>query len=255
LTATLADIRARVREDLQDTDDTNYRWSNDELDGAIERAVQRYSFARPLQQKTDVATVASSHDLDLSSLAGRLKVYSIEFPMGEYPPFLQHFEIYVDTASMEAEGDGENAAVRWGKRHSLQGVTAWEASTAYAAGDIVIPTTGNGRWYECTVAGTSDAAEPTWPATDGGTVEDNTVTWSCSVPTLPVEHEEIIVLGATAYLALSAAAYTADRATISGRWASPAFIRWGAARLDLYHSRLKDLGRTIKEGSFLRSSW
>ena len=36
----IATMRARVREDLQDTDAANYRWSNDEVDGAIERTVR-----------------------------------------------------------------------------------------------------------------------------------------------------------------------------------------------------------------------
>ena len=191
MSALLADIRTRVREDLQDTGDSNYRWTNDEIDGAIERAIREYSLACPLKQKTDVATVDGSHELDISGLANRLKVYSIEFPKGEYPPFLQSFELYMDTAYMEAEGNGDDVAVRWGELHTL----------------------------------------------------------STTETTIPVEHEETVVLGATAYLATSAAAYTADRATISGRWAAPAFLRWGAARLGLYHSRLKDLTRNIKTGS------
>jgi hypothetical protein len=60
--------------------------------------------------------------------------------------------------------------------------TAWTASTAYALGDIVVPTAGleNGFRYECTVAGTSHATtEPTWPIVEGATVVDNTATWTC----------------------------------------------------------------------------
>lgn len=54
--------------------------------------------------------------------------------------------------------------------------TAWQASTAYAVGDFVAPTTGNGHYYRCTAAGTSGSSEPTWP-TDGTTVTDGGVTW------------------------------------------------------------------------------
>jgi len=59
--------------------------------------------------------------------------------------------------------------------------TAWQASHAYVLGDIVVPTAGleNGFRYECTTAGTSDSSEPTWPLTEGGTVDDNTATWTC----------------------------------------------------------------------------
>ncbi|MBM4339142.1 MAG: flagellar hook protein FlgE [Deltaproteobacteria bacterium] len=56
--------------------------------------------------------------------------------------------------------------------------SAWAASTAYTAGTRVYPPTPNGYSYECTVAGTSGAAGPTWPTTIGATVVDGTVTWT-----------------------------------------------------------------------------
>lgn len=55
----------------------------------------------------------------------------------------------------------------------------WAATTAYSLGDIVIPTTENSYYYECTTAGTSSGTEPvTWDTTPGGTTSDNTVTWT-----------------------------------------------------------------------------
>lgn len=54
--------------------------------------------------------------------------------------------------------------------------TAWAASTAYSVGDTAQPTTANGYYYRCTVAGTSGSTEPTWPTTSG-TVADGGVTW------------------------------------------------------------------------------
>lgn len=57
--------------------------------------------------------------------------------------------------------------------------TAWATGHAYAVGDIVRPTTGNGHLFRCIVAGTSHATtEPTWPTVSGQTVVDNTVTWA-----------------------------------------------------------------------------
>lgn len=53
----------------------------------------------------------------------------------------------------------------------------WAAATAYATGAIVTPTTRNEHYYTCTVAGTSGAAEPTWPTTADETVVDGGVTW------------------------------------------------------------------------------
>lgn len=68
--------------------------------------------------------------------------------------------------------------------------TTWQASTAYQLNDIVIPSPPNGHAYQCIVAGTTGASQPTWPFTDltidpfnpsvtktGGTVTDNVVTW------------------------------------------------------------------------------
>jgi len=56
----------------------------------------------------------------------------------------------------------------------------WAVSTAKVLGDYVVPTTFNGWRYECTVAGTTDDdTEPTWPTTEGETVVDATVTWTC----------------------------------------------------------------------------
>ena len=55
----------------------------------------------------------------------------------------------------------------------------WVATTAYALGDSVEPTTPNTRRYECTTAGTSDGSEPTFPTGGlGSTVADGTVVWT-----------------------------------------------------------------------------
>ncbi|MFU8796504.1 MAG: phage major capsid protein [Dehalococcoidia bacterium] len=64
---------------------------------------------------------------------------------------------------------------------SLIGGEAWQAATAYALGDIVVPEEGeeNGFRYECVVAGTSDAAAPAWPIVHGDTVVDDTAEWIC----------------------------------------------------------------------------
>jgi hypothetical protein len=57
--------------------------------------------------------------------------------------------------------------------------------------------------------------------------------------TIPEQYEELIVLGATGYLATSASVYTVDRATIAGRHATINFGRWGQERLDRYEKKLR----------------
>jgi hypothetical protein len=183
----LTEMRARVREDLQDTDTSNYRWTNDEVDGAIERVVREFSLAYPLPQQDDIATTDGSNELDISSLTKLLKVYSVEFPIGQHPPYYQRFTQYMATLYMDGQGNGDDARVRWGKQHTL------------------------------------DAASST----------------------IPEEFEEIIVLGATGYLATSAAVYTVDRATIAGRHATINFGTWGQQRLDRYEKKLKAISSRV----------
>lgn len=60
--------------------------------------------------------------------------------------------------------------------HEPQTRTAWVTATAYAIGDVIIPTTANGHRYICYDAGTSGGVEPTWP-TNGTTVADGTAGW------------------------------------------------------------------------------
>jgi hypothetical protein len=181
----LTEMTARVREDLQDTDSQNYRWTTAEIEGAISRVVMEYSIHAPIEQQTDIATTDGNTEVDLSSLSGLLRVESVEFPIGKAPKYLQRFELWTGHVYMEDEGDGSNARVRWLKKHTL------------AAGSTTIPT----------------------------------------------EHDEIIVLGATGYLAMSAAAYTVDRATIAGHYGTLNYKLWGKERLDRYDKKLKEIAR------------
>ena len=182
---TLTELRARVRQDLQDEDISNYRWTDDQIDGEIERVVREFSLFLPLEQQTDLATTSGSRDIDISSLAKRLKVFSLEFPLDYHPRSFQKFEVYMDTLTMEDEGNGDDARLRWGKQHTL------------------------------------DAASST----------------------IPEQYDEVIVLGATGYLATSASVYTVDRATIAGRDATINYLKWGQERLARYEQQLNSLRR------------
>jgi len=182
----LIEMRARVREDLQDTDNQNYRWTDDEVDGAIYRVVTEYSLRAPIEQQDDIATTDGDTELDISTLTGLLEIESVEFPIGQTPKYLQRTEYWAGHLYMEDEGDGEDARVRWLKKHTLDAQSI----------------------------------------------------------TIPAEHEEIIVLGATGYLAMSASAYTVDRASIAGRHATINYKAWGKERLDRYDRKLKAVSRT-----------
>ena len=184
----LTEMRARVREDLQDTDAQNYLWTDDEVDGAIDRVVLEYSLLASMQQQDDIATTEGDTELDISTLTGLLEIESVEFPIGQTPKYLQRTEYWSGQLYMEDEGNGNDARVRWLKKHTL---------------DV-------------------------------------------SSTTIPEEHEEIIVLGATGYLAMSASAYTVDRASIAGRHATINYKAWGKERLDRYDKKLKAVSRSSK---------
>jgi len=184
----LTEMRARVREDLQDTDSQNYRWTDDEVDGAIDRVITEYSLHAPIEQQDDIATTDGDTELDISSLTGLLEVESVEFPIGYKPKYFQRTEYWAGHLYMQDEGNGNDARVKWLKKHTLD----------------------------------------------------------ASSTTIPAEHEEIIVLGATGYLAMSASAYTVDRASIAGRHATINFKAWGKERLDRYDRKLKAVSRTSR---------
>jgi hypothetical protein len=179
----LTEMRTRVREDLQDTDSENYRWTNDEVDGAIDRVVTEYSMYAPIQQQDDIATTDGDTELDTSSLSELLKIESVEFPTGKTPKYMQHFEHWAGKLYMQDKGDGSNARVRWLKKHTL-------------------------------------TAEST---------------------TIPTEHDEVIVLGATGYLAMSASANTVDRAFIAGSYGTVSYKAWAIERLRRYDFKLQDI--------------
>jgi len=192
----LATMRARVRQDLQDEDAQNYRWTDDQVDGAIQRVVREFSIVYPIQQQDDIATVESSREIDISSLSGLIRVESVEFPIGENPTYYQKFRLWQDTIEMTNEGDGSDARVRWYKEHTLNG----------------------------------------------------------SSSTIPAQFEELIVLGATGYLASSASVYTVDKATIAGKWATINFLKWGEQRLDRYDKKLKALKSRVITREFYTDS-
>ena len=176
----LIEMRARVRQDLQDTEAATYHWTDDEVDGAIQRVVLEYSLAAPIQKQDDIATTIDDTEIDISTLTDIVRVESVEFPIGERPPSLQPFQHWGSSLYMTHIGDGEDARIRWLQKHTL------------AAGST----------------------------------------------TIPLQHDEIIVLGATGYLAMSAAAYTVDRASIAGRHGTVSYRAWGKERLVRYDDAL-----------------
>jgi len=118
---TLITMRAVVRRNLHDEDATAYLWTDNEIDRHLAHAVTEFSLALPLETRADVATVAGGRDLDITALTGRISIAAVEFPKGYLPPRYNRFGVWLDTLTLldEAVGTGANAAVYYGKLHTL----------------------------------------------------------------------------------------------------------------------------------------
>ncbi len=180
----LVEMRDRARNDLQDTEPADYRWTDPQIDGAIYRALREYSLAAPIQKQDDLPTVSGDREIDITTLSRLIKIESLEFPIGLLPPSYRHISYWAGRLAMQEDGDGNDARIRWWQAHHLDAVST----------------------------------------------------------TVPQEHREVIILGATGYLAMSASAYSVDRASIAGRHATINYRAWGRERLASYEWKLKAIG-------------
>ena len=118
----LADMRARLRQDLHDEDENNYRWSDEELNRHIEHAVRELSLAVPLEAKATLTTTAGSRELSLSTISDLVAIEAVEYPVGRYPPRYVRFSLWGDTLTLLVEGapsGGEEVYIYYGKLHTL----------------------------------------------------------------------------------------------------------------------------------------
>ena len=114
--------RERVRRDLRDEDATDQRWSDDEIDRHIGRALHELALAAPLEASATLQTQASSRDVDISALTDRVVVDAVEYPTGEYPPVYARFSLWGDTLTLLVDrlpGGAENVVVRYAALHTL----------------------------------------------------------------------------------------------------------------------------------------
>ena len=116
----LWEMRTNVRRDLKDEDGSNYRWTNDEIDRAIAKALKEFSSYVPREMKSTIATVDDSIELDISSLTDRFSVDKVEFPIDQEPRQFTRLEVYQDILYFrDTEGNGEDCYVYWKKVHTL----------------------------------------------------------------------------------------------------------------------------------------
>jgi len=119
----IEEMRALVRIDLKDPwyEGRVPKWFDEELDRAIQRAVEEYSQFVPLPQKTTLATTSGRDYVDIGALTSRVRVYRVEFPIGQKPRRYQPFRVFMDQLIFTGDdvGNGSDCAIEWGKVHTI----------------------------------------------------------------------------------------------------------------------------------------
>jgi hypothetical protein len=123
----LSEMRTRVRRDLHDEDPANQRWTDDELDRHIERAVRELSLAIPLEAKATLTTTEGSRDISLASLSDLVAVEAAEYPVDKYPPSYIPFSVWAGTLTLLVDATppgGESVNIYYGEMHTLDAATS-----------------------------------------------------------------------------------------------------------------------------------
>ncbi len=122
----LTEMRTIVRRDLHDEDDTNYRWTDEELDRHITHAVKDFSEAIPYEQKAIKATTSGSREIDISSITDRIVIEAVEYPVAQFPKKYQRYSLWADTLTLLGDEvpNGSNAHIYYGKLHTLDVTTS-----------------------------------------------------------------------------------------------------------------------------------
>ena len=133
---TLTEMRADVRRDLKDEVAAGYRWSDDEIDRAIEKAVLVYSSYCPLMQlDATIHTVDQGNTVSLATLTERIDVVKVEHPIDNQPYQSRRFKVWGDMLTFQDGylGDGGVCNIYWLKKHTLS-----TTSTIPSAHDHII---------------------------------------------------------------------------------------------------------------------
>jgi hypothetical protein len=121
---TIADIRARLRTDLHDTDSANYRWTDGELDRHTQRTVREFSLAAPLEAKTTLTATPGSRDVSISALTDLVAIEAVEYPTGHYPACYVRYSVWLTTTTLLIDGApsaADSIAVYYTKLHTIDG--------------------------------------------------------------------------------------------------------------------------------------
>ena len=121
----LSGVRAVVRQMLTDelvSSDTDYAWTDDELDLYINDCLAEIAEYKPYEVKETLTTTANSRELDLSVIDDLVEVKKVEYPVDEQPRQFRNFSVWGDILRMaldSAPEAGESVYLYCAKYHSL----------------------------------------------------------------------------------------------------------------------------------------
>lgn len=136
---TLSEFRESLRRELFDPADDEPRFTDADLDHAIDRALSELSRAAPWTRDATLTTSPDSRLVDLSSLTEVWSVEEVEWPTGQYPPKTCTFMVlptsdgapgFIFLLVPEAPSAAESVRVRWGTKH-VASDSRWTAPDAY----------------------------------------------------------------------------------------------------------------------------
>jgi len=145
MATTLTTLRDRVEATLQDA--TNARWSTDDIDEAIRKALEEFCLIDPLESITTITLAAAGREVDISAISGRLAVTRAWWPYTaadpEYPPNWCTYEVwgdvlFLDTGTEPAVSDV--VRVWYTTLHTLNGLDGAAATTLPTDTDTVLVT-------------------------------------------------------------------------------------------------------------------
>jgi len=272
----LSFIRQRVRQILRDEfeDGATQEWDDDELNEHILTCVDEISEASPVKAWAPVLTTANSKLLDLSGIDGLIKASHAEYEPGQDPRTLLNIN-EIDSETVEMEGD---AATESGTSGTLTGTVTFTAasatvtgaltifSTELAAGDYIKPSGGD-RWYRIysIESATSLTLDEAVKSGDGGadTVSltmyrsgvaiiyyDKAHTLTETRSTLKPAEENALLMGASAYAAISRAKSLINSINYGGGGTPAEMQNWGNNRLMLYREKLGRMKKPVTKRTY-----
>ena len=123
----LMEMRSRLRVDLHDEDATDYRWTDDQLDRHLGKAVRELSTALPSADAATIQTESDGRTVSLATLSDLVWVDAVEYPANESPPSYVDFNLRGHTLTLlseEAPGSRQLVKVHYGRMHTLDATSS-----------------------------------------------------------------------------------------------------------------------------------